>query len=169
MRLKAKALKPSCCPEWLKDVSTESIEKGESPLQEILRGSLYYPACNIDGGPIRCFGHYVQSFIYVDYGVEKERIIKRLHRFNDGGYDLIGLRSLVQSDLTPSGWSPKFPMPCEREKLQYHQNWIKPPFAFWTVFQRQDKFGEDHGPERFSLLYIARDGVATYQALFHGE
>lgn len=62
MFLKAKGLNPLCCPKWLKDLSATDIVEGKLPLLKILKGSLYYPACNIDGGPIKYFGHYVQSF-----------------------------------------------------------------------------------------------------------
>ena len=32
--------------------------------------------------------------------------------------------------------------------------------------ERDDDFGEDHGPERFSLLYVRGEGVATFAGLY---
>ena len=43
------------------------------------------------------------------------------------------------------------------------------PFAVWSVHQRNAGLGNDHGPERFSLLYVCGDGVAAFQALYHGH
>ena len=55
-----------------------------------------------------------------------------------------------------------------RNRVSHFAN--RRPFATWMVFERLPEFGEDHGPKRFSLLYLCADGVATYQALYwtHG-
>ena len=37
------------------------------------------------------------------------------------------------------------------------------------IFQRLPGFDEFHGPERFSLLFICADGVATYLDLYVGN
>ena len=34
------------------------------------------------------------------------------------------------------------------------------------MFDRKRDFSEDHGPTRFSLLYLCADGVAAFQALY---
>ena len=44
--------------------------------------------------------------------------------------------------------------------------WVRPPFGEWLVFEREAGVAEDHGPERFSLVYVGADGVASYQALY---
>lgn len=39
----------------------------------------------------------------------------------------------------------------------------------WVVFERKNGFGGNHGPERFSLLYLCADGAAVFQVLFHAN
>ena len=43
---------------------------------------------------------------------------------------------------------------------------MRNPFAQWYLFDRDCSRGEDHGPQRFSLIYLCADGVAAYQALY---
>lgn len=40
------------------------------------------------------------------------------------------------------------------------------PFALFVVFARDADHGPDHGPERLAMLFIGRDGHATYDALY---
>jgi len=70
--------------------------------------------------------------------------------------------------LTPRGWQPLPPRPGDGDPRR-SAAWVRPPFALWAVFVRTPDFGADHGPERFSLLYIGGDGVATFQAPYHGN
>jgi hypothetical protein len=37
---------------------------------------------------------------------------------------------------------------------------------YFVRVERDDDFGEDHGPERFSLLYVRGEGVATFAGLY---
>lgn len=46
-----------------------------------------------------------------------------------------------------------------------HEKFAK-SFAHWTVYERLAEFDDNHGPEKFSLVYIGGEGVATYQALY---
>lgn len=39
-------------------------------------------------------------------------------------------------------------------------------FAQWTIFERCEGFGDEHGPKRFSFFFIRGEGAATYQALY---
>ncbi len=50
-----------------------------------------------------------------------------------------------------------------------YRDYIKEPFAIWAVFERLAGLDEDHGPIRFSLLYICGEGAATFQALYYGS
>ena len=38
--------------------------------------------------------------------------------------------------------------------------------SHWAIFQRKPQTNHGHGPERFSLLFISGEGVATYQAIY---
>jgi hypothetical protein len=39
-------------------------------------------------------------------------------------------------------------------------------FAEWAVYDRKGLYDDDHGPLRFSLLYIGGEGVSTFQSLY---
>jgi hypothetical protein len=43
------------------------------------------------------------------------------------------------------------------------------PYAQWIIYERRKEFGSNHGPDRFSLLFIAGEGAATFQALYHSN
>lgn len=43
------------------------------------------------------------------------------------------------------------------------------PFCHWFIMEREKDFDETHGPERFSLLYICGEGVATYLQLYNAN
>ncbi len=46
------------------------------------------------------------------------------------------------------------------------QGFARSPFATWYIFDRDAFRDEDHGPQRFSLIYVYADSVAAYQALY---
>ena len=52
------------------------------------------------------------------------------------------------------------------DRLSHHRGFIRSPFATWYVFDRDDGLDENHGPQRFSVVYLCADGVAAYQALY---
>lgn len=151
-------------PEWLKDMSSDDIENKILPIKDILSNSFYYPASAFDGKPIRFFLGNFYSFIYADYSLSEEEFNNEIENRGFKGYKVLGKRSLNMKELIPNGWIPDF------DELEY----VRPiltskPFASWIVFERKDEFNENHNPERFSLLYICGDGVATFQALYHSN
>ena len=156
-------------PDWL-NRNQEEIQNGEFPLREILKDSLYYPASGTDGDPVKYLAGNVLSFIYADYGIERNEVLHTLkhgqHRFC--GYAPVALRDVNMKELCPDGWTPKLPRPGDGNP-ERGRSFIKPPFAVWSIFQRLAGFSDEHGPERFSLLHICGDGVATFQALYHGN
>ncbi len=151
----------------LQDLSTNDIESGKLPLRYLLADSLYYPACDIDGGVVKyCNEHFdemgICSYVFADYATGEDRLEEYLDGFR--GYSLLAARTLRPSDIgadkplqMPDGIDPK-------EYLRYRQNWK--PFAKWAVFERDIEFGEEHGPERFSLLYLGAEGAAAYSGLY---
>jgi hypothetical protein len=43
---------------------------------------------------------------------------------------------------------------------------MQKPFVTWFVFQRDDGLSDEHGAERFSLLFLCAEGVAAFRALY---
>ena len=152
-------------PAWLASVNASTISTNPFPLKEILTDSLYYPSSGFDGYPVRFLAGNFLSFIYVDYGRTESDLNNELKNYNFIGYETIARRSLTEKDLAPNGWTPIQPLPIDGNPLKY-AHWIKKPFAEWMIFQRQPDFTSEHGPERFSLVYLCADGVAAFQALY---
>ena len=137
-------------------------------LKEILRDSLYYPSCAADGGIIKfCNENFnefgISSFVYADYGYGEEKLLRSIKGIT--GYRVVENISLKPEDLLPKG--PVFiPSSITKEEyLSQHSIWKK-PFARFFVLEREEDFGEWHGPSRFTLLYIGGEGVATYSGLY---
>lgn len=154
----------------LDELTPETIAHGEFPVRALLYNSVYYPASAFDGGVIRdCNVNRkdwnVLSFVYVDYK-ETPRSLSETEM--PRGYRILGMRQLKEEELVPNGWTPQLPPNLDIERYQriampYSQ---RHTFATWMVFERLPEFGEEHGPERFSLIFLRADGVATYQALY---
>ena len=137
---------------------------------KILENSVFYPASGFDGGVIRdCNVNRkdwnIDCFVYCDYKETRET----LHSTNmPRGYRLVAEHELKESDLVPNGWRQVIPPNFDMEGYKFTLNAFanRHPFATWMVFERLPEFGEKHGPERFSLIFITADGVAAYQALY---
>ncbi len=161
---------PSDAESWLCNLSKDEIENGLFPLEQLLQGSFYYPSSGVDGGPILDFSFYVQSFVYVDYIISKERALQEMESFEKGGYSAVGVRDLREQDLNPTGWTPNI-MPDKQEDERLNMNFLKfpVPYAVWVVFERHADRPETHGPKRFSLIMMCADGAAAYQAIYNSN
>lgn len=148
---------------------------GGFPLAEVLRDSLYYPACGTDGDPVQELPRLAQvgavhSFIYADYAVGEAEVLRQLHdpKLGFKGYRVVFTRPLPEEALAQQGWLPLAVGRRDGDPNRYDDA-FKPSFILWAVFERDGSkmLREPWGPERFSLLYIGRDGVETYQNLFN--
>ena len=159
-----KAIEQTAVPEWLAEIDVNS----PFPLKQVLEGSLYYPACGTDGDPVKHLGGFIHSFVYVDYSNPQEEIVGELENPGFTGYEPLFRKVLRESDLVPHGWTPMPPSKQDGDPRLYIRS-TAGPFALWSVFERRAELGDDHGPRRFSFLYICGEGVATYQALYGGN
>lgn len=150
-------------PVWLSELVDPL---GPIPMPDLLRHCVYYPSAGVDGTPVKYLGRYFQSFVYVDYGVGEQIVLNDLPNFR--GYDLIASRQVCQDELFPQGWRPPELRPEDGNPTR-NAGSIKPPFAIWAVFDRKPEVCPEHGPKRFSLLYIGGEGAATYHALFYSH
>ncbi|MCK9204528.1 MAG: hypothetical protein M0P58_08875 [Bacteroidales bacterium] len=148
----------------MEKLTKTDIVNGPFPLTNLLNNSLYYPACGFDGNIIRRYSKKIQSFIFCDYATGEDAFMCHLHDFP--GYDVFGNRSLKQDELIPNGWQMQIPPHFNIEEYEKYKDILKKPFAHWAVYERLATFDDNHGPKRFSLIYIGGEGVATYQALY---
>jgi len=59
-------------PQWLESILDNSERNSKFNLSNILTDSLYYPSAGLDGTPVKFLAGNVYSFIFVDYGTNKE-------------------------------------------------------------------------------------------------
>ena len=159
-----KSITAAPLPEWLAEIKPDS----PFPLLALLDGSLYYPAAGTDGKPVQYLIGFVHSFVYVDYAMPQQEVELELARQGFRGYKPMLSWDLKESDLVPNGWTPMHPTRGDGNPRKYATSMAK-PYALWIVFERDAELNESHGPQRFSLLYICGDGVATYQAIYGGN
>jgi len=65
-------------PDWLIHMTPERMARDPFPLHDLLSQSLYYPSSSFDGDPIAYLGGNNHSFVYVDYGEERDGLLKAL-------------------------------------------------------------------------------------------
>lgn len=158
-------------PEWLR-----KFQPGKSrPLADFLKSRIvYYPGAEIDGYPVEVFGasHSAHCFVYADYMLSKERLLEELHTHGFWGYDVLDEVSFSESEVMRAvHWLKHFLTDEERReaargmadmRLCTHPD----PYALLAVLERKPGFGDGHGPERFAILFLGADGIATYEAVF---
>lgn len=157
-------------PEWLARLNPTQLEASAFPLNEALQHSRYYPAAGFDGRPVQFLGGLIHSFIYVDYGTEARAVDAEVQAPGFLGYPLVGSKRLIERDLAPKGWHPQVPSQFREQVCRFTEiqtrGFVRSPFATWYIFDRDNDRDKDHGPLRFSLVYLCADGVAAYQALY---
>jgi hypothetical protein len=151
-------------PEWLMALN---FEDDRLPIAEILQGSVFYPASGMHGLPVKSFSGYAHSFVYADWNISQDLLTRHLDTFK--GYKLAHSRSVCQADLCFKPFQPILPDPSDGDIARQHIRDDFSPYALWTVFDRLPEFTEVHGPERFSLLFVGGDGVATFQSLYYSN
>lgn len=140
----------------------------QNQLINLLANSLYYPACDIDGGVIKyCNEHFdelgINNYVYADYGIEEQRLVRHIDSFL--GYYLADSNALSSADL---GFDlSQITSSCQghdKEMVDIHST--KKPFARLSVYEREMDFGPEHGPDSFNLLFLGVEGVTVYENLY---
>ncbi len=155
-------------PDWLRMVKQN--QPTQFPLKEILDNSLYYPACGLNGTPVKYLSGHIVSFVYVDYHVSQQEYLADLHGDDNdagfNGYKSIYEREIYYEDLTPNGWQPPLNPPLNtrlRKELKRGPRF----WGHWSVWQRENGLMDDHGAEMFSFLYICGEMSTIYQGLYN--
>jgi hypothetical protein len=157
--------------ETLAAITKESIKNQPFPLHDLLVDSFYYPSSGFDGSPIRHWPLGVNSFVYVDMATDSNDLNRETSRKKAiNGYKVIAERDLKMNELVPTGFVPKAPDSINKEDYLYAVKMsganLTNTFATWFVLERDENLDDSHGPNRFSLLYLRAEGLATYQALY---
>jgi hypothetical protein len=137
-------------PKWLQEIDASNINSVQFDIKQILKDSLFYPSAGYDGNPIKYFAGSIHSFIYIDYSVERDWLLKNFK------YKIIARKAVTETELAPNGWDRSFDKSLGNPEKFIEL--IAKPYCEWIIFQI--------GELKLSLLYMCADGVATYQALY---
>jgi hypothetical protein len=151
-------------PAWLQQI--ENLDA--LPIDDLLEDSIYYPASAYDYSVIEAFSGYGHSFIYVDPDISKETLLKKVP-INFHGYYVYASREVKREELCFREYKIIYPdLTIDEDPSSYSRVRAvsENPYAVWIIFQRQDTANPGIGPKRLSFLFIAGEGVATYQALY---
>ena len=76
--------------------------------------------------------------------------------------------AVPEDALAPQGWLPLAVGRRDGDPNRYQRE-FEPSFILWAVLERDgsEVHRDPWGPERFSFLYIGKDGVETYQNIFN--
>lgn len=144
-----------------------TLGSGPLPINEILRGSVFYPASAMDGRPVEYLAGFSHSFVYADCNVSRDTLERDLDTFK--GYRLFHLRSVTKEELCFKPFTPIVPLTADGDpRHQYLQPGFS-PYALWAIYKRHAEFDEAHGPQRFSLLFVGGEGAATFQSLYYSN
>jgi hypothetical protein len=150
-------------PAWLRNY----VPGDKVAFKDAMAGHVvYYPGSGNDGEPVRIFNqsHSAHVFLYVDYGVSEQRLDEQLHSEPFAGYHSLGSVNYRQKDIASSFTQHVQPT---REQLEFMKHFIEgEPFCRMVVLERDRDRGEDFGAERFAVIFLLADGIATYDALF---
>lgn len=156
-------------PGWLAGAAEKPASQ-PLPLREILENSLYYPACERNGTPVKYLAGYVHSFVYVDYGVTREAFERDLNGTGRDsgfcGYHPVFQREVLRSEVVSPGWSPRLLPPEEHRERLFKLEQKCRPFGHWSIWRRNVDRDESHGPELFSFFFLAGEMSAAYQGLY---
>ena len=151
-------------PSWLLELGSTNVQ---FPIANILQGSVFYPASGLDGRAVKYLAGFSHSFVYADCNVPLEVLTRNLDTFK--GYRVYLSRSVRQEELCFDPFRAILPTLSDGDPDYLHVEITFLPYALWAVYERLPDFGEAHGPERFSLLFVGGEGAATFQALYHSN
>lgn len=143
-------------PKWLADYP--SIVDDKELIHQILTNRvLYYPGSYEDGQPIKLFNqlHTVHTYFYVDYLFPREKVTKSFLK----GYRILDTKELSVHDLYNPEW---IPLPIYKKA----ENWCNAPYCILQVYEREDGYGDEHGCERLAVIFLCKDAIASYHAIF---
>lgn len=153
-------------PIWLWE-----YEKGKPvSFSNIMAGRVaFYPGSGYDGTLIKVGNksRAVHSFLYVDYGLGKDDLIKHLAEPNSiYGYHSIGRIEWSEKDILANG---QYPLNVNKRPRTPYKGPFKSdekPYCFTEIMERNSDKEEAFGAKRFAVTFLFADGIATYYQLF---
>jgi len=148
-------------PTWLKDLNPSDIQQGPGPwIEHLTADALVYPGSGLDGSPVRQCNGVAHSFIFLDFGTLKPKVISELKRQRKTGtgfahHHLVGL---VEFDPTPFVANVD---PCFINQ-DSSDSQIEHPYGIWAVYESNAP-----GPtQRFSFLFLGMEAIHAFASLY---
>lgn len=145
-------------PGWLREL--ENLEQ-RLPIANVLQGSVFYPASGTDDSPVKYLRGLSHSFVYADWRITQDELTTHLRTLFDG-YRCTHTRSVTAAELCIASFQSLLPV------RDYGNPWngVAKPYAVWAIYDRDRGNGKEAGPERFSLLCVGGEGLATFRSLY---
>jgi hypothetical protein len=112
---------------------------------------MYYPGSGTDGHALKLFGgtHSAHCFLHCDHAMNLDEVAERLrppHPLHPAGYHPLNLQILCAEEIQQVICIDP-PMHCGLDAIG---GWPGSELAgaIWAVLQRQEGFGDEHGPRR---------------------
>lgn len=153
-------------PAWLRNYT----EGAKVTFDEVMEGHIgYYPGSGHDGHLLEVGNRSqsVHSFLYVDYLLKKESLLKELAKPRCiKGYHPIGRIDWSKKDILPNGPYPSDIDGRPLDLLSRHLFPLEGEFYCCTFILQRDNNDSSQGDERFAITFLYADGIATYYQLF---
>lgn len=156
-------------PDWLLTIVEKKSLPSRIPICDVIKDCCFYPASGLDASPILIANGFIHSFIYCDYGINEKEFNKDMAYDKFRGYKKIMHKTVVRDEIVSSTWIPQMPNHFDQFNgfnLLLEAQRKCQPFGDWSIWERDKDNSESHGPKYFSFLFLAGEGIATYQGLF---
>jgi len=159
-----KAAEQDVPPAFKDEVLLNKKKIDDKLFMEYLENSVYYPACDFDGTPIKCLGKLFTNFVYVDYLSEYEDLEHNIKYYGLLGYRVINSSLIDAEELFGLNWE-NFMLKNNEiyKKLTFK---CEEPFAKIYTFERASYLSDNHGKKEINLLFIKAEGISTYKYLY---
>lgn len=123
--------------------------------------TLFYPGAGIDNHPIRVFEPLgiINTYIYVDYLLPKDYVVKSLNENFIEGYHLYDVQDITFKEFKINKYVHHYKLTDEDIKRMPSKSELQ-SYAIVATFESDDL------KRRFSLIYLGADAIATYDILF---
>jgi hypothetical protein len=149
-------------PDWLAELTADTMMRQQLPLRKLLADSLFYPYCGLDTKPIQALAGNVLSFEYADAANKLSGALA----VRMDGYQLLAGREVQVAEWWPAGWTPLVPLANQHDEPIWFGPRPTPLYCNWAVFERHYDRAAGRGPRRLSVLYLAADGVAAFRSFY---
>jgi hypothetical protein len=135
-------------------------------MDQFLNGSVFYPCSGLDGAPIKYVGKTFQRFFYADYFTRKSDFFWDCQAGGCRGYTTSSVEELDVRTALGCSWeeiAQESPETIRELPFKWH-----PENAFLALarFEREPSYSDDHGPERFELLFAQCEAIALFRATY---